>query len=115
MITVPNLQDYSYSNVYAKKEGDNKKVDSVSPIFKEMKDKEAEKSKKAKEKKDDETEDSSSQIIVKPDGSRVLIITTKVGGMETNMSIKISEPTYMPNDSAYLNEDEPVEMAAEDM
>ncbi len=115
MITVPNLQDYNYSNVQAKKEGDNKKVASVSPIFKEMKDKEAEKSKKAKTKKDDEKEDSSSQIIVKPDGSRVLIITTKVGGMETNMSIKISEPTYMPNDSEYLNEEEFTETVADDM
>lgn len=32
-------------------------------------------------------------IIVKPDGSRVLVISMKIGGMESTMSIKISDPT----------------------
>lgn len=31
-------------------------------------------------------------IIVKPDGSRVLVITTMTGGMETTMSLEIAKP-----------------------
>lgn len=46
-----------------------------------------------KYKKEDETKGSYSRILVKPDGSRVLVVTTKVGGMETTMSLKISEAT----------------------
>ncbi len=40
----------------------------------------------------EETGDGSSKtnIIVKPDGSRVLVVTMNIGGMETNMSLKIS-------------------------
>lgn len=37
------------------------------------------------------------EIIVKPDGSRVLVITKIVGGMETTMSIEISKPTEYYN------------------
>ncbi len=40
---------------------------------------------------------SDSQIIVKPDGSRVLIVTTRIGGMQTTMSLKISDPTDAPD------------------
>jgi len=48
-----------------------------------------------------ETGDTSSKtnIIVKPDGSRVLVVTMNIGGMETNMSLQISGPTDMQNDS----------------
>lgn len=48
-----------------------------------------------------ETEEAHSEtnIIVKPDGSRVLVVTMRIGGMETTMSVKISEPTDMQNDS----------------
>ncbi|SHL16879.1 hypothetical protein SAMN02745136_04242 [Anaerocolumna jejuensis DSM 15929] len=38
-----------------------------------------------------------SEIIVKPDGSRVLLITVQVGGMNTAMSIEISKPTDFVN------------------
>ena len=38
-----------------------------------------------------------SDIIVKSDGSRVLVITTNVGGMETTMSLELSKPTNMLN------------------
>lgn len=34
-----------------------------------------------------------SNIVVKPDGSKVLVVTMKIGGMESTMSIKISDPT----------------------
>ncbi len=42
---------------------------------------------------------SKTNIIVKPDGSRVLVVTMNIGGMETNMSLKISEATDMQNDN----------------
>lgn len=41
-----------------------------------------------------------SDIIVKPDGSRVLVVTMNIGGMETTMSLEISKPTDMPNDNS---------------
>ncbi len=34
-----------------------------------------------------------SEIVVKPDGSRVLMITMSIGGMEAVTSVEISEPT----------------------
>ena len=37
------------------------------------------------------------EIIVKPDGSRVLVVTMNVGGIETSMTLEISKPTAMPN------------------
>lgn len=37
-------------------------------------------------------------IIVKPDGSRVLVVTMNVGGMKTTMIMEISKPTNMQND-----------------
>lgn len=38
-------------------------------------------------------------IIVRSDGSRVLVVTTTIGGMQTNMSLKISDATDMPNEN----------------
>ncbi len=46
---------------------------------------------------------SKTNIIVKPDGSRVLVVTMNIGGMETNMSLQISGPTDMQNDSNFPN------------
>ncbi|MEY8390704.1 hypothetical protein AALA98_04910 [Lachnospiraceae bacterium 45-W7] len=40
---------------------------------------------------------SKTEIIVKPDGSRVLVMTMSIGGMETTMSLEISKPTNVPN------------------
>lgn len=37
---------------------------------------------------------------MKTDGSRVLMITMNIGGMETTMSLEISKPTNMQNDNA---------------
>ncbi len=39
-----------------------------------------------------------SDIVVKPDGSRVLVVTMNLRGMSSTMSLKISDPTTMPND-----------------
>lgn len=37
------------------------------------------------------------KILVKPDGSRVLVVTVRSEGRIRTMSLKISEPTDMPN------------------
>lgn len=39
-----------------------------------------------------------SEIIVRPDGSRVLVITMDIAGTQTAMSLQISEPTDLQND-----------------
>jgi hypothetical protein len=44
--------------------------------------------------------ETNTNIIVKPDGSRVLVVTMNVGGMETTMSLEISKPTEHPNEQA---------------
>lgn len=49
--------------------------------------------KKLKYGKEDLSKGSYSHILVKPDGSKVLMVTTRVGAMETTMSLKISETT----------------------
>ena len=45
------------------------------------------------------TSETDTDIIVKPDGSRVLVVTVHTGGMETTMSLEISKPTDLPNES----------------
>ena len=49
---------------------------------------------------DKQESESKTDIIVKPDGSRVLVITMSIGGMETTMSLEISKPTEAPNENA---------------
>lgn len=51
-------------------------------------------------KKQLQEKETETDIIVKPDGSRVLVVTMNMGGMETTMSLEISKPTTMPNDSS---------------
>lgn len=51
-----------------------------------------------KEPKEEEEAKSDSDIIVKPDGSRVLVMTMTLGGMKTSMSLEISDPTAMADD-----------------
>ncbi len=50
---------------------------------------------KQKAKKETETK---TDIMVKADGSRVLVMTVKVGGMETTTGLEISRPTNWQND-----------------
>lgn len=45
------------------------------------------------------------EIVVKPDGSRVLVMTMNIGGMETNMSLEISKPTNVLNENSKQNTD----------
>lgn len=56
-------------------------------------------------KKEIEKANTESDIIVKLDGSRVLVVTMCVGGMETTMSLEISKPTDMPNETRQDGED----------
>lgn len=48
----------------------------------------------------DREEKTETNIIVKPDGSRVLVVTMSIGGMETTMSLEISKPTETPTENA---------------
>ncbi len=43
--------------------------------------------------------DTKTDIVVKADGTRVLVVTTNMGGMETTTSLEISKPTLMQNES----------------
>lgn len=62
-------------------------------------DKSASESSKQKEDLAEEGSKTDTQILVRPDGSRVLLIKVMVAGMETTMSLKLSEATKMQNDS----------------
>ena len=53
---------------------------------------------------EEETE-TDTEVIVRPDGSRVLVVTVNIGGTSTTMSMKISEPTEMPNEAARVEEE----------
>ncbi len=54
-----------------------------------------------------EKTETESKIIVKPDGSRVLVITTITNGVITSVkSMEISEPTDAPNESGQEGESE---------
>lgn len=59
------------------------------------------KEEKRGEKGDTETD---TDIIVMPDGSRVLVITMNMGGMQTSMSLEISKPTALPNDVSQIDD-----------
>lgn len=52
------------------------------------------------EQADKQESESKTDIIVKPDGSRVLVMTMSIGGMETTMSLEISKPTEAPNENS---------------
>ena len=49
---------------------------------------------------DKQESESKTEIIVKPDGSRVLVMTMSIGGMETTMSLEISKPTEASNQNS---------------
>ena len=59
-----------------------------------------EETQESEEKNEEKKEESKTDtdIIVKPDGSRVLLVTTRVCGQQTTMSLEISKPTAMQND-----------------
>ncbi len=51
------------------------------------------------EQADKQESESKTDIIVKPDGSRVLVMTMSIGGMETTMCLEISKPTEAPTEN----------------
>ena len=50
------------------------------------------------EQVDRQESETQTDIIVKPDGSRVLMVTMNIGGMKTTMSLEISKPTEAINE-----------------
>ena len=52
------------------------------------------------EQADKQESESKTDVIVKPDGSRVLVMTMSIGGMETAMSLEISKPTEALNENS---------------
>lgn len=61
-------------------------------VLQEEKEKQEENDKKAEESKVE------TEVQVKPDGSRVLVMTRRMGGMTAITSMELSKPTSMPND-----------------
>lgn len=57
------------------------------------------------EQVDGQESETKTEIIVKPDGSRVLVMTMSIGGMETTMSLEISKPTEAPNENSKQDTD----------
>ncbi|MDE7423102.1 MAG: hypothetical protein K2N51_05340 [Lachnospiraceae bacterium] len=57
------------------------------------------------EQADSQESETTTEIIVKPDGSRVLVMTMSIGGMETTMSLEISKPTEVPNENSEQDAD----------
>lgn len=45
------------------------------------------------EEKQTDEQETDTEIIVKPDGSKIMMTTVRVGGMETVMSMEIAKPT----------------------
>lgn len=67
-----------------------------------------EETQESEEKKEEKKEEpkTDTDIIVKPDGSRVLLVTTRVCGMQTTMSLEISKPTAMYNNISEEEEEQ---------
>lgn len=82
------LQNEHYKNL-------NKETSEYSDL---SKDREAPDLKTNETKSTEEKEKTNSKIIVKPDGSRVLVVTMNMCGNQTTMSIEISKPTDLQND-----------------
>lgn len=68
-----------------------------------------------RKKWDQETEQpkTQSQVIVKSDGSRVLLVTTNFGGMQTTMSLEICKPTALQSNVPEEMQDIEGEMSQE--
>ncbi len=81
----------SYMDLYIRKKDNN--------ISKESFDEKIFDTKCEANQPNDEKIETNTEIVVKADGSRVLIITSSIGGMETVVSLQLSEPTELPTDS----------------
>ena len=74
-----------------------KALKSKNPLLEQEDDDVSDEESKQEDKQESE---SKTEIIVKPDGSRVLVMTMSIGGMETTMSLEISKPTEAPNENS---------------
>ena len=74
-----------------------KALKSTNPLLKQEDNNGSDEELKQEDKQESE---SKTEIIVKPDGSRVLVMTMSIGGMEITMSLEISKPTEAPNENA---------------
>ncbi len=74
-----------------------KALKSKNPLLEQEEDDVSDEELKQEDKQESE---SKTEIIVKPDGSRVLVMTMSIGGMETTMSLEISKPTEAPNENS---------------
>ena len=74
-----------------------KALKSTNPLLEQEEDDVSDEELKQEDKQESE---SKTEIIVKPDGSRVLVMTMSIGGMETTMSLEISKPTEAPNENS---------------
>ena len=79
---------------YASKNSNKKTTSTESYADKIQKEKE-----KTEEQEERQESKTRSDIIIKPDGSRVLVLTMSVGGMETTTCLEISKPTHMLNNN----------------
>lgn len=67
----------------------NKEIKSKTKFEESLLERSAKEITKSEKNKKSETD---SNIVVKPDGSRVLVVTTKIGNIESTMSIELSRP-----------------------
>ncbi|WP_310602010.1 hypothetical protein [Anaerosporobacter sp.] len=96
-----NMQHYYSSNVAYLQT--NARRNEFSNLF----DTKLDKTEKQEDKQDNLTSDDSdnaeessetkSQILVTPDGTRILVLTMIMAGMQTTTSLKLSKPTQLPN------------------
>jgi hypothetical protein len=91
--------NFTYYDYFKSNKRDNQEINFIDTISKE--------SVNAKEKETHNIKsETKSTIVVKPDGSRVLMINTKVGNMVTSMSIKLTDENKL--DDGMKNQPEDV-------
>lgn len=89
---ISNFNNALWKNSDSVIEKKNKKKDVMDSIL-------AEKKKENRDKSSDTKSETNSDIVTKPDGSRILVMTTKIGGMETSVSVELSKPNQWDNGS----------------
>lgn len=87
------ISSVEYSTGYAKKKETAKDRVLYSAPRKEVEEEKSKEQDTLPER--EESGGSQTQIIVKPDGTRILMVTTRVCGMEATMSLKLSDQESM--------------------
>jgi hypothetical protein len=89
---ISDLNHVIWKNKDSVTEKKNKKKEAMDAILEEIK-------KENGDKSSDTKSETNSDIVTKPDGSRVLVMTTQIGGMETSVSVELSKPNQWDNGS----------------